>query len=453
MSDTYNEEESMHGTTLEKEYDAVFDGEERISNLLKLDANAFSIESKRIKVSQIGFTEPVKKGRIKTMTGLTSIIKDLGVLTPIHVMTVAEEVADDDYQYILLDGLRRVYGLLRNGVEEVNALVWDFKDKDQGSDLALLISLLLNRTQRRNWGEIWDLYKVLELQSAITPGTLEYLLQLESGDAMKLKDVMLCSYDEVKMALVNGEKNLDGAYKMLQKLRKEEDALAREDATGVSDTVEGAEALASPTDDRGTLSEEDVLELLEMAGDLDNLDDVDENDFDDMNKTDEAFVDEQKVGERHPLDPALRQAVLQKDNFTCQCCGMQLIGARLGLIAVHHAIPVHAHGKDTLENLLTLCVNCHVLLHIMERNGGSILMKKEDFEALPESEQIAIRKALKLARLAIEADKRRGLSKDDVQKYTQDSIRHPMPGAGLKENKMAYASVHRNKQNEESEEA
>jgi len=49
------------------------------------------------------------------------------------------------------------------------------------------------------------------------------------------------------------------------------------------------------------------------------------------------------------------------------------------------------------------------------------------------------KKALKLARIAIEADKRKGLSKKDVQELTRDAIRHPMPGTGLKENQIAYS--------------
>ena len=274
------------------------------------------------------------------------------------------------------------------------------------------------------------------MQSAITPGTLEYLLQLESGDAMKLKDVMLCEYDEVKQAFINEEKDLEGAYKMLAKLRKDENQLEKEDVTGLSDTVEGADEIG--TDKKAPLpqlSDQDVMELLDMA-DLDDVDDVSEDDFDDMNKS--AFGDEQqRVGERHPLDPALRQAVLQRDNFTCSCCGMKMIGARLGLIAVHHILPVHTGGKDTLENLTTLCVNDHLTLHIFEKNGGQILMSKEDFEAQTTEQQLVLKKCLKLARVAIEADKRKGLSKDDVARETQDMLRHPMPSIN-KENEIAY---------------
>lgn len=434
----YNESDVVEGSGLESEYDAAFDGDEKASNLLKLKSDAFDIAIKVISIKQIGFTDPIKKGRQNTVSGLTRTVQDLGVLTPVHVMTVPEESEDDDYKYVLLDGLRRIYAAAKNGEEEIRAVVWDFKDKDQGTDLALYLSLILNRTQERTWAEIWHLFQILEMQSAITPGTLEYLLQLESGDAMKLKDVMLCEYDEVKQALLNGEKNLEACYKMLAKLRKEEDQLAKDDATGVADSVEGAEELIS-NGAKGLpqLSDQDVLELLDMADDLDS-DDVDEDDFNSLVSPDDSFVDQQKVGERHPLDPALRQATLARDKFYCQCCGMHLIGARLGLIAVHHILPVHVGGKDTLENLITLCVNCHLSLHVMERNGGSILMDKADYDALPEVEQKSLKKALKLARIAIEADKRKGLSKDAIAEATKDAIRHPMPGI-MTDNKVAYS--------------
>ena len=80
----------------------------------------------------------------------------------------------------------------------------------------------------------------------------------------------------------------------------------------------------------------------------------------------------------------------------------------------------------------------------MERNGGSIMMSQKDFDELPENEQLSLKRALRLARVAIEADKRKGFTKEDVQKLTQDAIRHPMPGAGLKDNQTAYAVTKHN---------
>lgn len=433
MSDTYDTNDSVAGSSLEAEYDATFSGEEKAQAFMKLTSDAFKRRYEKISIKQIGFTEPIKQGRIRTMTGLTASIKDLGVLTPVHVMTVPEESEDDDYKYVLLDGLRRIFGALKNGQDEVDAIIWDFEDKDKGSDLALALSLMLNRTQRRNWGEIWHLYQVLELQSAITPGTLEYLLQLESGDAMKLKDVMLCEYEEVKQALLNDEKNLEACYKMLAKLRKEEDRLAKDDETGLADTVEGAEELAGDnTGEQGQLSEQDVLELLEMADSFDE--NVSDEDFDILNK---GVSEHQSVGDRHPLDPALKSAVLKRDDFKCKCCGFGGAAA-LGVLAVHHILPVHVGGADELSNLTTLCLNHHILLHIAERNGGKLQMTKDEFDSYSEEEQLALKKCLKLAKIAVEAARRKNMSIEDVRKATSDAIRHPMPGTGLPDNERAY---------------
>lgn len=438
MSETYNEGEEIAGSSLQAEYDATFSGEEKLSNLLKITSDSYTRKFEKIRLDQIGFTDPVKKSRAETMTGLTSIVKDLGVLDPIDVMTV--EDPDDDYKYVLISGLRRVFAALKNGQTEIDAIVWDFKDKDQGNDLALYLGLLLNRTQRRNWGEIWHLYQVLELQSAITPGTLEYLLQLESGDAMKLKDVMLCDYDEVKQALLSGEKNLDGAYKLLAKLRKEEDKLAREDETGVSDTVEGAEEIASDNvGEQGQLSDQDVMELLEMIDGVDE--DVTDEDFDEVNKG--SFEEEgQKVGERHPVDPAIRQGTFQRDNFRCRCCGTGGV-AFLGTLVYHHAIPVSARGKDSVANGLTLCDSCHQVLHCAEKAGGKIPMTKEQFEEYSEAEQLRIKRILKFAKVAVEAHKRVGNSRDKIVKEATASGRHRMPGETLKETQIGFATANK----------
>lgn len=415
------------------EYDEAFDAEEKVSHLLKLTSDAYTRKFERIRIDQIGFTDPVKKSRAETMIGLTSTIKDLGVLDPIDVMTVPEESEDDDYKYILISGLRRVFGALKNGQTEIDAIVWDFHDKDQGSDMALYLGLLLNRTQKRSWGELWHLYQILELQSAITPGTLEYLLQLESGDAMKLKDVMLCDYDEVKQALLNDEKTLDGAYKMLCKLRKEEDRLAAEDATGVAEEVEAAaDVKESHVGERGTLSDQDVLELLEMADSVDG--DVGDDDFSALNQG----VDEhQTVGDRHPLDPALKSAVLARDKFRCRCCGFGGPAA-LGILAAHHVLPVHTGGADTVENLITLDVSCHILIHVAERNGGKLQMTKEEFDTYSDADKKKLTKILRYAKVAVEADKRKHMSLEEVRAATTDSIRHPMPGTGLPDARRAY---------------
>ena len=70
-------------------------------------------------------------------------------------------------------------------------------------------------------------------------------------------------------------------------------------------------------------------------------------------------------------------------------------------------------------------------------------MTKEEFDEYTPEEQIRLKKVLKLAKVAVEADKLKGYSKEKVREMTQDSIRHPMPGTGLKENQQAYVNYKR----------
>lgn len=424
---------------LQIEYDNTFDEEDRMCHLLKISSDSFKRENHTIKLKEIGLSAPTKMGRQKTMIGLSKSVAELGVVKPIDVILINDSPEEDDYRYLLLDGLRRMYGALRNNMQEIDAIVWVFNDLEKAKEIALPLSLYLNKTQKHQWSEIWDLYQVLEeTVVGITPANLESLLQLEAGEAMKLKDVMLSGYSEVTDALLNGDKTLDACYKMLQKLRKEENALEREDKMGISDISEDAGEIAN-SDNQERLSDQDVLELLEMADNLSDLS-VNEDDFDALNKADNAYIDQQKVGERHPLDPALKSSVLDRDGFRCKCCGFGGPAA-LGVLAVHHKIPVHCGGLDTMENLVTLCLNHHILLHVAERNGGKLQMTKEDFLSYSEEEQEALKKTLKLAKIAVEANKRRGLTKEQVAEATRDAIRHPMPGAGLAENRTAYNSA------------
>lgn len=62
-----------------------------------------------------------------------------------------------------------------------------------------------------------------------------------------------------------------------------------------------------------------------------------------------------------------REAVLHRDNYTCQCCGKK--HTRL---EVHHIIYRSKGGADNERNLITLCENCHKAVH----DGTLVLTKK-----------------------------------------------------------------------------
>jgi hypothetical protein len=54
---------------------------------------------------------------------------------------------------------------------------------------------------------------------------------------------------------------------------------------------------------------------------------------------------------------ALRWAVLERDNFTCQYCGQTAPDVKL---EVDHIISVKDGGQDTIENLKTACYSCNI---------------------------------------------------------------------------------------------
>jgi 5-methylcytosine-specific restriction endonuclease McrA len=71
-----------------------------------------------------------------------------------------------------------------------------------------------------------------------------------------------------------------------------------------------------------------------------------------------------RVLRKHPrvrLDPELyerlREHVLRRDGWKCQCCG-----ARSNL-EVHHKEFRGQGGADSEKNLITLCGECHRTLH------------------------------------------------------------------------------------------
>lgn len=437
-------EDGLHSNPrLQEEYESTFTNEEKVQHALKdINKHSFTLDVGIVDFNTILVSEPVKNGRKETYSGLTTSVAEMGILSPIHVMVLEgysnwlnNHEDGEKYEgpmYSILDGFRRVWAGYKNGITRSYAVIWNFGDKDKGVELSNILSLILNKVQRRSWNEIWYMYQLLEEQAQMTPGTLEYLLQLDPGDAMKLKDIMLCDYPEVIEDLTSNKKTLQQCYNTLQKLRKEEDKLLKDDNTGIAD-MEQADGTIEKGGDQ-VLSNEEVNEILEMGDNFDG--DLSEEDFDELmgnNLPDER----QTVGERHPLDPALRAAVLQRDGYCCQITGRGKglpTPIALSILNVHHKVPVHCGGTDTMDNLITVCLDAHTLIHIIERNMGKLGMSKEDFDALDEEEKTFITGVMKIARIAVEANKRMGRTREQVKKDTSDAIKFKMPGTAQREN-------------------
>lgn len=434
---------------LTKEYDESFDGEEKMMHKLSAIKSKISVTEQEIDIDSIIVSEFKKIGRTDSISGLTGVVTEWGVVSPVHVLAL-----EDDDCYQLLDGLRRIYAALRSGKKKIKAVVWDFSDKREGKELANIISLMINRNQKYTAKEMWEQMKLLESINDATPGLIEYLLQMNAGDAMKLKDVMLAddSYSDYRDGLLMGKYTIEQAYKKLCNERKKEDKLEKEDKMSLDsdgmkeispESVARNKVACNEGNDSEDNEEEEPLEPLSSNEvkkilELNNFEDSDDDEdtLESLNKTDEIRKDtmHQKVGHRTFVDESVKKATLIRDNNRCRCCGRGG-AAWAGILVYHHVVPVYAGGPDTVENGLTLCVNCHLTLHNYITGDVQIPDNLE-----PEEEKI-FKNIMKYGNLAIEAGKVQGMKRDELRKANALSKKHPMPNANVKINKEALAEA------------
>ncbi len=79
----------------------------------------------------------------------------------------------------------------------------------------------------------------------------------------------------------------------------------------------------------------------------------------------DAIIDEQGKKRRRSIPLTTRKEVLRRDDHSCQARGCK----RTRFLDVHHIKPRSKGGTNRIENLVTLCSNCHGLWH---RNGWGI---------------------------------------------------------------------------------
>lgn len=400
----------------------VGNSEEGLNSALQIKSD-IAIKLETVEIDDLITSNFKKIGRKDTLIGLSGVIGEWGVTTPIHVLKLEE-----DGFYMILDGLRRVFGALRSGKKDIPAMVWDFEDKQEGKEKANLLSLMINRSQKFTAKEMWEQLQVLEEVNGASPGLIEFLLQMHAGEAMKLKDVMLSDveYSEIREDLMMGVTTIDAAYKKLCAERRKENRLAKEDSL----VLEGIGADPNEVSDEQHLSVDDVKDLL----DLTNLD-VGDSSLEDLDRTSEARgeYNVQEVGDRKPIDPKIKQATMIRDGFKCRCCGIGGHEGWMGVLVYHHLIPVFLGGEDSENNGLTLCANCHLTLHLYSFGKVSVRL-----DELGEEEQKVFRNIFKFGNVIIEGMKRTKMNKDEAFKADAGSRRHLYPGEGLKDNKEAF---------------
>ncbi len=76
--------------------------------------------------------------------------------------------------------------------------------------------------------------------------------------------------------------------------------------------------------------------------------------------TKSVHLESKKTDEEFSVSNKLRAEVFKRDNYTCKRCKKRYPPEKL---QVHHIIPKSLGGTDALENLETLCIECHQAKH------------------------------------------------------------------------------------------
>lgn len=320
-----------------------------------------AFELKLIDIDNIAVTKRVRQNA--NADDITRSIKSTGLLMPIVVAPLIT-----DGMYVLLDGWRRLMGCARSGKRVVPAIV---NNKVNTTEISILESMY-NHSRKYAIKEIVDYIDYLEKEKGImNPSMIEYLLQLNSGEYTKLKDILTDNDEDITEKLYAGIWDIDTAFRKLEQRRKKESLDEKENkkAAAVYDDEEasGIDQIAGSGDEANgeELSEEQINSLMLNAENLDEgLDDTSLGDMIKEDKNIEGFKPhKQKVGEREYIDPIIRKAVMTRDNSTCACCkrgGEQYVD----ILDYHHILPVHLSGADTVENGVMLCVACHRMVHL-----------------------------------------------------------------------------------------
>ena len=464
----YSDAEEEDGT------DWVSDGNTQIAQGTSLESaikgisGGFKITRGRIAIpSDLALLEFVKESRNETHQGLTQSIQEMGQLTPIVVMQstsyamyLSEHDGDPEgfegKKYILIDGLRRLYSMVKLRFDYAEVCVFEFEDPDKGSEVAPLLRCLLNKHENMSYTELWGYLRILDEAYTLAPNIEEYLLGLESGDVMKLKDVMSSQdrYPDIVDALLSKKKTLDQAFSALNKARKEEDRLSIEDESGVGQI----EDTAGIVDDsvRSGLSESDVKDILEMNANSDpSATGIDSNDFRDAEGVDAGKIADdfktQDVNNREILDPAIKQQVFARDKMHCVICGIGG-GGFVGSLCIHHIVEVKFGGSDRFDqdirseknNLITLCSNCHVNLHYIAWNGNRLPLTESEYNEYTDEQKLTLRKQKHYANIVYECEQRynrqHGIKQGDRQGRKPS---HQMPGTNKKALEAALEQVRR----------
>ena len=299
------------------------------------------------------------------VTSLSQSIKQTGLLMPIVVAPTMTQGT-----YVLVHGFRRIVAMMSAGSTTVPAIV---NKRIKSSEISI-VEALYNQYTPYTMRECADFIKYLETERGImSPSMFEMLLQWNSGDYSKYKDIMDDNDPDIVEKLFGGEFTIAQAFQALEKRRKKESREEKQNKTTAkaydSEQVEQAEGLldtgSEVEQDGEGLTEEQISDLMIDPTKLG--DDLSDKSLDEMveagAKMEGYEPHKQDWKNRERIDPAIRKAVMARDNNTCQCCkkgGPDYVD----ILDLHHIVEVYLGGEDSVANSITLCLNCHKQVHL-----------------------------------------------------------------------------------------
>lgn len=359
-----------------------------------------------------------------TASSLEPSLRKTGLLQPVTVVPL------QDGSYAIVDGLVRYYACLKTGITNIPCVI---NCKAQLQDIPLLEAIYNQHKSYTMREVVTFIQEYLEKDRNIyNANQIEYLLQLDTGDYSKLKDVLSSGNEAIIEDLLNDKLSIARAYKKVESERKKisksekekqqaERAYANEDLS-----LEDQGQLGKAED---SLSDEEVAEQFTLKADDIKKDNTEES-LDTLveeGKEIEGYEPhKQDYKHREILSPELRKAALARDKNCCQACGAE--GQEfVDVLDEHHIQEVYLGGKDEIDNLITLCTVCHKLVHLYARGELHIRPESE----LGEGEKKRFKVVVKLGNIIREGVKAKGMKRKELkEKDKAETIGRTKPGTG-----------------------
>ncbi len=389
------------------------------------DSNDDCFKLTYIDIANIAVTQRIRKAT--SVEDLVKSIKSTGLLKPVFVAPTSA-----DGVYVLLDGYRRLIACAKAGRRSIPCVI---NTKVSVPDIPVL-EAMYNHQKSYSIKEMIDYIDYLEKEKGIMSASMiEYLLQMNSGDYTKLKDLLNDNDEDIISKMMEGQYTIDQAFKKLEQRRKKESAEEKDQRKAQKayedDPESSMSAIADSgdsVDDGAQLTEDEIKGLAINASDIN---DIEEESLGELikqgNEVSGFKPHKQDPKYRERLDPTLRKSVLARDKNTCQICNMISGMEFTEVLDVHHIIEVYLGGSDAIENLITACTVCHKLIHLHARGELNIRPESE----MNEAEKNRFKKIVYLGNIIRKGMEAKNMKVEQLKQMDNaDSIGRTKPGTG-----------------------